>query len=670
MAAPRQPTKQALQLIQRALGCARAGDAVGARAAAVSGLRGGEAVEVFHSVLGRLDCQAGDLASGIAHFRAALAASAADVAVRCQLVRALTDSGDAKGALEACPDALCRADASLRLMRLRAYLLLQTGAYAASAAAYRIIVAVDTGDVESWNNFGNALSATGDAEGALAAIDQAARLQPGNAPVRFNQAATLLQLRRLDAAEAALKAYCRDFPTDDKPRVELAALCKTLGRDAEALEWLEQAARLAPRDADLQVKLGLERQFAWQMDGAEAALRTATTLRPAPDEAHLLLALHLEHMNKAGGIAAVEQSAAAAGVGAGTVHFLRALICRREGRFAEGLAELARVPPDLEPVRAAQLRGQCHDRLGDAAEAFAAFSEMNRLQRADPSEPVRRAGEYRDALARDRALVTPEWYAGWRRDPLPAGRPSPVFLLGFPRSGTTLLDTMLMGHPQVQVMEERPPIACVEREIGGMAALPGLSASDIARLRDLYFEEARRWVPLRDDALLVDKFPLHLNKVPIIHRLFPDARFVLALRHPMDVLLSCYITNFRLNSAMANFLDLDTAAWVYDQSFGFWEQSRRILQVSSHTVVYERVVEDSSAELRTLCAWLGLDWHDDVLAHQRTASERGVITTASYSQVTEPLYTRARGRWERYREWLEPVLPAMRPWIERHGYQA
>jgi hypothetical protein len=158
--------------------------------------------------------------------------------------------------------------------------------------------------------------------------------------------------------------------------------------------------------------------------------------------------------------------------------------------------------------------------------------------------------------------------------------------------------------------------------------------------------------------------------VPYIHRLFPEARFILALRHPMDVLLSCYITNFRLNNAMANFLDLSTAASLYDQSFGFWEQSRALMSISSHTVAYERMIGNADAELRPLFEYLGLEWNDDVLDHQQTAAGRGVITTASYSQVTEPLYTRAKGRWTRYSRWLEPVMPVMNPWIKRHGYES
>lgn len=670
MAATPQLSRTTLLLIQQALAQARSGNVAGARASASSGLGAGEGAEVFHALLGGLDCQGGNYAAGIAHFRAALKLKPSDVAVRCNLVRALTDTGDIEGALKACTQQQVDADPSQRLRRLRSYLLLQTGEHSGAIAGYERILAAEPGDFESWNNLGNALSATGASEEALAAINRAVALRPENAPARFNQCTTLVELRRMDEAEAAFLAYCRDFPGDEKPRRELAALCKVRGRDAEALAHLEEAARLAPADPDLQIKLALERQFAWQMDGAEAALRRAAQLDPSLDEAYVLLAMHLEHMNKPGEFAQVIDAAQAGKVGAGTLHFLNALVCRRDGRFAEGLAELDAVPPDLEPIRVAHLRGQCHDRLGDADKAFESFAEMNRLQKEDPSEPVRRASEFREALLLNRAQVTPQWYAGWRRETAGDGRESPVFLLGFPRSGTTLLDTMLMGHPRVQVLEERPLINRVEKEVGGLNKLPGLSAAEIAKLRDSYFDEARRWINLRDDALLVDKNPLHLNKVPYIHRLFPEARFILALRHPMDVLLSCYITNFRLNNAMANFLDLSTAASLYDQSFGFWEQSRALMSISSHTVAYERMIGNADAELRPLFEYLGLEWNDDVLDHQQTAAGRGVITTASYSQVTEPLYTRAKGRWTRYSRWLEPVMPVMNPWIKRHGYES
>jgi hypothetical protein len=179
---------------------------------------------------------------------------------------------------------------------------------------------------------------------------------------------------------------------------------------------------------------------------------------------------------------------------------------------------------------------------------------------------------------------------------------------------------------------------------------------------------ARSLVPLDPGKLLVDKNPLSMNSLPAIRRLFPDARIILALRHPCDVVLSCYITNFRPNNAMASFLSLDTAAELYDLSFALFEKSRELLQPPLHVNRYEDLVEDRDRELRPLLDFLGLEWDERVLDHESTAKARGHIKTASYAQVVEPIYKRSAGRWENYREHLEPVLPVLAPWVARFGY--
>ncbi len=477
-----------------------------------------------------------------------------------------------------------------------------------------------------------------------------------------------MEVGRLEDAIEVLTICARDFPRDAKPLIELGAVFKQLNRDADALDALERAVALQPGDANLQVKLGTERILAWAMDDAEASFRNAIAIDPAHAEAHVLLGILLEHINRPAELPALIATAEAAGIEEGSVQFIRALAHRRERRFEEGLAALAKVSDEIEPIRCAQLAGQFHDRLGNPEAAFDAFKEMNRLLALDPSDPLRRAEDYRTALLRDRATVTSSWYGSWRPLSPPAERASPVFLVGFPRSGTTLLDTMLMGHPHVQVLEERPPINKVEDAVGGIEGLADLDEEGLAALRELYFREAASCIDLQPDTLLIDKFPLHLNKVPVIHRLFPDARFILALRHPCDTVLSCFITNFRLNNAMANFTDLENSAHVYDMSFGFWEQSRAIMPIRVHEIAYERIVADSEAELRPLFDYLDLDWRGEVLDHRRTAMERGVISTASYAQVTEPIYDRAAGRWTRYRNQLAPVIPTLRPWVERFGY--
>ena len=247
-------------------------------------------------------------------------------------------------------------------------------------------------------------------------------------------------------------------------------------------------------------------------------------------------------------------------------------------------------------------------------------------------------------------------------------RSTPVFLVGFPRSGTTLLDTMLMGHPDARVLEEEPFVVQVEQELGGFEAFPTLTTERLAEAQASYFAKVATLVDLAGDPLVVDKQPLNLNRVPTIKRLFPDAKFILALRHPLDVLLSCYVTNFRPNMGMANFLRLGDAANLYDLTFTYWEKARDLFGLDVHPIVYERMVEDPAGQLKPLVEWMGLDWRDELLDHQKTASSRGHISTASYAQVVEPIYTRSKGRWQRYAKHLEPIIPTVRPWIDKFGY--
>jgi hypothetical protein len=243
-----------------------------------------------------------------------------------------------------------------------------------------------------------------------------------------------------------------------------------------------------------------------------------------------------------------------------------------------------------------------------------------------------------------------------------------VFLVGFPRSGTTLLDTILMSHPGTEVLEEEPTLIRATDALGGFEAIPKATADQIKAGRDAYFDMVRGLTPLAPGNLLIDKNPLAMNNIPVIRRLFPDAKIIVALRHPCDVVLSCNITNFKPNNAMASFIWLETAAELYDLSFGYLEKARELLKPVVHTIVYENIVADRARERRPLFACLGLERDERVLAHQTTARRRGHIKTASYAQVVEPIYTSSAGRWQNYRKYLEPVLPVLEPWVLKFGY--
>jgi hypothetical protein len=169
--------------------------------------------------------------------------------------------------------------------------------------------------------------------------------------------------------------------------------------------------------------------------------------------------------------------------------------------------------------------------------------------------------------------------------------------------------------------------------------------------------------------VFVDKLPLNAALLPVIHRLFPNAKIVLALRDPRDCLLSCYQQRFGMNAAMFQLLRLDTAAAYYDAVMRLVQTCRVKLQIDVHEVRYEAVIADFDTSVGGLLSFLGLPWDDGVRGYAETAKRR-VIATPSASQVVQPLYTSSRGKWLNYRRFLEPVLPVLEPWVAAFGYEA
>ncbi|HYN45196.1 MAG TPA: sulfotransferase, partial [Allosphingosinicella sp.] len=400
-------------------------------------------------------------------------------------------------------------------------------------------------------------------------------------------------------------------------------------------------------------------------DEADEAYRQALATQPGLAIAFLERGLLLERGNRLELLPALLDEAVGQGIAAGDLAYLRALALERGGKIEQALLEARKAADD--PVRRALLIGRLADRSGDPATAFEAYAEMNRI--VAEAAPAGAAAAYRAHVAALRDMMIPDFNAGWPDAEADKDRPAPVFLVGFPRSGTTLIDTMLMGHPAVHVLEEEPILQRVGEALGDFARLPELDAGEIDRLRALYFAELDAFDPRARDKMVVDKLPLNILGAPLIHRLFPDAKLIFAERHPCDVVLSCFMQNFDLNDAMANFLDLGDAARLYDLVLDFWTRARAILPLDVHAVRYEALVEDKEAEMRALLAFLGLTWDPAVLDNEGIALRRGPIATPSYAQVAQPIYARASGRWERYRDQMAPVLPLLAPWAERMGYR-
>jgi hypothetical protein len=172
----------------------------------------------------------------------------------------------------------------------------------------------------------------------------------------------------------------------------------------------------------------------------------------------------------------------------------------------------------------------------------------------------------------------------------------------------------------------------------------------------------------RPGTLLIDKLPLNVIHCGLIHRLFPEAKLILAARHPCDVCLSCFMQTFKPNAAMASCFRLEDTAALYDAAMRLWRQYTRVLALDYHVVKYERLVDDFEGEARRLLEFLDIPWHDAVLDHAQGALRRGRISTPSYHQVARPVYRRACHRWRKYERHLTPILDTLEPHIRWLGY--
>jgi len=654
--------------IGRALMLYRRGDLAGAKASAEQALRDDPDNAPLLQLLGLACCRSGDLSQGAAHLHRSLELDPGDPATRLALANALV----ALGALEQA-EALCRpgpwGEAAPPLWRLRGYVLQTQERFEEAAGCYEQVVAADPNDWEIWNNLGNARRGAGDLDGAIEALARARLLRPDFPAIHFNLGMSLAEAGRLEEGVRAFGEAARLGPDNPAALRELGKALRHLGRHGEALPALERAAALAPAAADIRLELGRALAGLRRFDEAELAYKQALAAEPGLAAAFLERGLLLERGNRLDRLGALLGEAEAQGVPPDALVHLRALALERDGKLEEALAQAQAASVTEEPVPRALLIGKLADKLNRPDIAFQAFEEMNRLVGAERRGAGEEAAAYRRHVAALTEMVTPEYYAGWAPTAPDDSRPAPVFLVGFPRSGTTLLDTLLMGHPDVRVLEEEPILQRVGDSLGDFARLPSLDPAETARLRALYFAELDAFDPTARGKLVVDKLPLNILGAPFIHRLFPDAKLIFAQRHPCDVVLSCFMQNFELNDAMANFLDLGDAARLYDHVLAFWTRCRDILPLDVHVVRYEALVEDLEAEIRPLVAFLGLRWDEKMLDHRATAARRTPITTPSYAQVAEPIYGRARGRWQRYREQMRAVLPILAPWAERLGYE-
>jgi Flp pilus assembly protein TadD len=592
-------------------------------------------------------------------------------------IAAALESGDPRTAERLCRGQLEKNSNDAALLTLLALSLWQQGSTADALEVYGRLVGLYPEDSLHWRNYATALRSAGDLEAADRAYEVAVRLAPDDAELLELHGLLQMDLgKHLEARSTLLRAFGKS-PDSPAIRIHAAKACAAC-RDSRADSLLQPWREWLPLDDYLQPLLA---ETLVQQGEAEAAMELLEDLllrRPAELRIGLRLAALYERVNRLDDAQVLLESVAAKVDTRDTQEVMhqRAQLAARRGQYASARAILESVGPrnDSDCSHWFALAQAC-DKTGDTAAAMQALEFAHARQVDELKSVVPHFFEASaEILPGVDTRVGAEDYGRWPRLHAPESSQSPVFVVGFPRSGTTLLEQMLDSHPDLQSMDERPFFNMLSSQLENSTGIeiPGdlekLDQRDCDELRKGYLILACGKVPRRWNSRLVDKNPLNMLWLPLIHRMFPKAKIILAIRHPCDVILSCYMQNFRAAVLAVAGQSLQNLARAYVAAMQNWLYHVEVFKPDVFVSRYEDLVADTAGQTRRIADFLDLREAESMLNFSARAREKGHIKTPSYTQVIEPINTKGIGRWQRYREYFEPVLPILAPMLEHWGY--
>jgi hypothetical protein len=309
---------------------------------------------------------------------------------------------------------------------------------------------------------------------------------------------------------------------------------------------------------------------------------------------------------------------------------------------------------------ALQLNAEAIEKLGDYPRAYEAYAELNRIEHGKPVS----LDDFATVILGNAQLPVPQ---------LPPDPHTNHFVMtGFPRSGTTLLENALAAHPQIETFEEIPSSAAMQRYLD--RAMPEVEdEADAMRVylhaRARYYDEELRRTRKPGVNVFIDKLPMRSAEAAFMSRIFPDKRYIFSIRHPYDVVLSCFKQYFGRNIAMEHFRRMDTAVKLYDFTMDQWFSAFSMDDPRVHYLRYDTLVTAFEPSLKGVLDFLGLPWNDAVLDFAEAAQNRGA-QTPSYQKVRQGLGIGVQSSWRNYGfVFQSEMAKPLRKWVAFFGYE-
>ena len=609
--------------------------------------------------------RAGRVTEALARYDLILAARPDDPDALSRSAVALFQLGDPAGAEERLRKAVERAPDHAEAFGNLGIVLRARGRSEEAESAYARAVAIEPGNANALFNLGIAKHGAGKLAEAEAAYRKALEVRPGWAEALNNLGNVLRDAGKLEDALAVLERASAAAPNEAQTHYNRGCVLQELKRADEATTAFDRAVEIAPDLAEAHNNLGILAMEAGAFDRADAALRKAIALRPDYAEAHNNLGNLMKAWGKLADAGAAYRRAVEARPDYARAYYALVDldpgsvdgndISRMESAFAD------KPPTSGERAELGFALARIREKRKDYDRAFEYLETANRIRRAGFDY---RASDTKRIVDHTIAAFTPDVFeatdgGGVRSD-------VPIFVLGMPRSGTTLVEQILASHSDVFGAGEREEFRrCLHvvraesgREEDFLEALSALEPDNWTRLGESYLQALHMVAP--DARRITDKMPANFLYLGFIHLALPEAKIVHCVRNPVDTCLSCFKADFVSPQPFAyDLAELGLCFRDYRRLMDHWHAALpgKILDIG-----YEDLVANQERETRRLLEYCGLAWEDACLSFH--ATERPVLT-ASNAQVRKPLYRDSIDRWRRYEPHLGPLLDALGPLAER-----
>lgn len=501
-------------------------------------------------------------------------------------------------------------------------LLHQTGRSEEGLDLIERSVSLQPTNADFLNNFGTVMRDLGRVTAAIDFFRGAVDVRPEQLAARDNLGSSLKQIGRFEEAEEIYRGTVARNPFHVRARIGLAETLQEAARLDEALAVFRESLTIRPRDADLLHGLGVGLMEKGKLDEAADLFRQALAVNPGMAKAWLMLSQVKRQKERDAELAGME-------------------------------AQHAKAPQDsLARMQLSFGLGKANDDLKDYEKAFDYFAEGNAIRRKGINyDPVRTREEF--------AAMKTVFDAGFfeRHTPSPITDDAPIFVVGMPRSGTTLVEQIIASHPQVYGAGE---LSILKNAVGKQfpATMPGGFPWGVSDTDDADFAEAgRAYLDMLHARYphvshVTDKMPGNFLLVGFIHMMMPKARIIHCARDAAATCLSIYKVHFRGDSHRYGY-DLGELADFHNLYTDIMAHWHKVLPGVVHDVLYEDFVADQEGQSRALIDYLGLPWDDAVLSFHETDRP---VRTASAAQVRQPMYQGSVDLWKRYGDRLKPLL--------------